>query len=210
MRAPKSANARAAALSAAAESDDQKVELKASLSDSAGHLSRLTHSAAGRKSHKLLSRKKGGDAINALHAQPCASNLFFRLDVAFPAAPRMPSCTLRSDFRSSSHPPEPTRSFLHPPLPHRHSSLPTALVCLPHRSRRCLCRYMLVWGRLLRVSEVLVSSSRRRQGSPASVPRCTAIRRQRDANDHQAQITRVPSCESRQPQCETSASSRLT
>jgi hypothetical protein len=65
-------------------------------------------------------------------------------------------------------------------------------------------------GRLLRVSEVLVSSSRRRQGSPASVPRCTAIRRQRDANDHQAQITRVPSCESGRPQCETSASSRLT
>ncbi len=198
---------------------------------------------------------------------PVASNLFFRLDVAFPAAPRMPSCTLRSDFRSSSHPPsQPDLSCTH----HATSTFLTSnCTCLPASSVttlpvslhacvvcglkcmdegtntkltprrvgsgertvdmkrikvqvsitaplslslfRAICAgFGNGRGRLLRVSEVLVSSSRRRQGSPASVPRCTAIRRQRDANDHQAQITRVPSCESRRPQCETSASSRLT
>lgn len=136
--APKSANARAAALSAApaaaaAESDDQKVELKASLSDSAGHLSRLTHSAAGRKSHKLLSEKKGGDAINALHAQPCC------LKPLFPPRRGLPSCPahaiLHPAIRFPIEFPSPRANPISPAPTHATSTFLTSnCTCLPASS----------------------------------------------------------------------------
>ncbi len=127
---------------------DQKVELKASLSDSAGHLSQLTVltlQPAENKSYKLPKKSKIGDAaINALHSAAPVGCLALLFASTWPSQLPAHACQLAHlhpaiRFPIELHPPEQPRSlYIHHQLD-RPCSLSTALLGLLRSSRHCLC-----------------------------------------------------------------------